>query len=353
MAIFKTCCCCCRIRSGCLVAAVFFMAVASVDLANTVTSLKEKFDPVLCSSAVSDVVMIIMSMMLMLGVLVANKWLCLAWITYAAVFMATGTIIAIVHVATEAVELENIIATLNSFNNGNGTSYYVDDMRQGKAMELGILMAVYVVAAVPMAILILVVISHYQNLRDGVEDEESLPMPYELTEYNGLSKQRRKQERMLRDDLPSNIHGTHGHYKPRRESPRSIHLRPDAQTAAYFTPKVGCRLEIQTAEVTSGRGLTLEVPDPADKTPEGPNESPASQRSVGAQTCTEVVVFTDTERETKTASEPPPEVYTPENPSPDDVGMTPGCVTTCTPKCLRKEALLPNQPEHTDTANQP
>ncbi|XP_078578503.1 uncharacterized protein LOC144863319 [Branchiostoma floridae x Branchiostoma japonicum] len=342
MAIFKTCCCCCRIRSGCLVAAVFFMAVASVDLANTVTSLKEEFKPVLCSSAVSDVVMIIMSLILMLGVLMANKWLCLAWITYAAVFMATGTTIAIVHVAKEAVEFENIVATLTTFNNGNGTFYNVDALRQGKAMELGILTAVYVVAAVPMAILVLVVISHYQNLRDGVEDEESLPMPYELTDYNGLSKQRRKQERMIRDDQLSNIHGKYGYYRPRQESPRSIHLRPDVQTAAYFTPKLGGRLEIN-----SGRGLTLEVPDSTDKTPEGPNESPASQRSVGAQTCTEVVVFTDAERDAKPGSDPELENLSP------DVGMTSGCVPTCTPKCLQQEALLPNQPEHSDTADQP
>ncbi|XP_019622219.1 PREDICTED: uncharacterized protein LOC109468409 [Branchiostoma belcheri] len=351
MAIFKTCCCCCRIRSGCLVAAVFFMAVASVDLANTVTSLKEEFKPVLCSSAVADVVMIIMSLALMVGVLLANKWLCLAWITYAAVFMATGTIIAIVHVATEAVEFENILATLNTLNNGNGTSYNVDVLREGKAMELGILMAVYIVAAIPMCILLLVVISHYQNLRDGVEDDESLPMPYELTEYNGLSKQRRKQERMIREDAPSNMHGKHGYYRPRPEFPRSITLRPEVQTAAYFTPEVGPRLEVQTAEVNPGRGLSLEVPGSAVKAPEGPNESPVSQHSEGAQTCTEVVVFTDT---AKTASEPTPDVYSPESLSPDDLGMTSsGCVPTCTPKCLQQEALLPNQPTRTDTTNKP
>ncbi|XP_078615959.1 uncharacterized protein LOC144884482 [Branchiostoma floridae x Branchiostoma japonicum] len=174
MAILKNSCCgCCNVRQGSIVVGVLFLILHLIDLgikANNMSSMAAAGYSVSGTDAASvaiDVVAIVIDALMIYGVIKAISTLLLVWVVFVVIILVAELIIVIV---VTVIALGLVGASAASPGAQGGAFGFI----------LLILIPVWIIYILILLLVIygvLVVYSHYQNLRDGVVDDGSAPPP--------------------------------------------------------------------------------------------------------------------------------------------------------------------------------
>ncbi|CAH1239662.1 Hypp5863 [Branchiostoma lanceolatum] len=170
MAILKNSCCgCCKLREGSIVVGVLFLILHLINLGmkgNSLSQLAAAGAPVSGTDAAGiamSVVAIIIDGLMIYGVVQAISALLLVWVVVFVIILVVELIIVIVATVIA-------IAAVAAATEGGSAI----------GLTIAILAPVWIIYIVILLLTIygvLVVYSHYQNLRDGVIDDGSAPPP--------------------------------------------------------------------------------------------------------------------------------------------------------------------------------
>ncbi|XP_078696112.1 uncharacterized protein LOC144924604 [Branchiostoma floridae x Branchiostoma belcheri] len=203
MPIINTCCCCCSLKAGCIATAAIFLIVSGVDLAvrfaTTGMLVHEdalgspeagggRTKPSQCyqqksntderkneqcpgeaymveaaySGIVFDLIFVIFCILLIVGAAKDNKWLCLAWVPYAITYVIVQVVISVQY---------TMAPVQNKPEQGS-------QEEQFRTVGLAIPWIIMGIVTALVIYCIIVVLSHYQNLRNKMKGQDR----YQATE---------------------------------------------------------------------------------------------------------------------------------------------------------------------------
>ncbi|XP_035698193.1 uncharacterized protein LOC118431181 [Branchiostoma floridae] len=156
MAILQNCCCCCTVRLGSLITGVLYVIIHIVDLGvkSSSVALGWQVYGTDVASVVVDIIAIILGLLLIVAVLGSMMALLRAWVALAILILITELIIII---CFTALTLQGVWTALAS------QSFWLSPV-------IGAWIIYYFIFYITVYG-VLVVYSHYQNLRDGIEEE--------------------------------------------------------------------------------------------------------------------------------------------------------------------------------------
>ncbi|KAI8500444.1 hypothetical protein Bbelb_220100 [Branchiostoma belcheri] len=173
MAILKNSCCgCCKVREGSIVVGALFLLLHLIDLgmkANSIVNASATGQPVAGTDAASvaiDVVAIIIDCLMIYGVVKAIGVLLIVWVVFVIIILVAEFIIV-------------VVVTIITFAALRAS---VQSEYEGSVFGIAILILIpvwiiYILVLLLVIYGILVVYSHYQNLRDGIVDDGTAPPP--------------------------------------------------------------------------------------------------------------------------------------------------------------------------------
>ncbi|XP_035698197.1 uncharacterized protein LOC118431186 [Branchiostoma floridae] len=199
MPIINTCCCCCSLKAGCIATAAIFLIVSGVDLAVrfATTGMLGHEDalgspeeggggtkPSQClqqksqtdertddqcqgeaymveaaySGIVFDLIFVIFCILLIVGAAKDNKWLCLAWVPYAVTYVIVQVVISVQY-------------TMAPVQNKPEQDTQ-EETEQFRTVGLAIPWIIMGIVTALVVYCIIVVLSHYQNLRNKMKGQD-------------------------------------------------------------------------------------------------------------------------------------------------------------------------------------
>ncbi|XP_035697538.1 lysosomal-associated transmembrane protein 4B-like [Branchiostoma floridae] len=183
MAILSTCCGCCNVRTGSMVTAVVMLIVCGMDLGVRFSySMGEAATKYI--GVFMDGIFALLCIFLIVGVAVNNRYLCIAWVIGAIIYLVGDMLLCIVITVTVFVAQNNMVMDDIVAIAPNATALHDAEMfdfarNMTIVITIAVAWVVFLVVACINIYCILVVYSHIQNLRerDQADDQPSGPPP--------------------------------------------------------------------------------------------------------------------------------------------------------------------------------
>ncbi|XP_019637404.1 PREDICTED: lysosomal-associated transmembrane protein 4B-like [Branchiostoma belcheri] len=210
MAILSTCCGCCNVRTGSMVTAVVMLIVCGLDLgvrfSYPMNGIETKYTGVFM-----DGIFALLCIFLIVGVAVNNRYLCLAWVIGAIIYLVGDMLLCIVITVTMFVAknaMDDFVTVPPNTIATPDAELFDFGLNMAIVITIAVVWVVFLVVACINIYCILVVYSHIQNLRerDQVDDQPGGPPPAYEPVAQGYSLEAVKVEtepRVNRKDTPA------------------------------------------------------------------------------------------------------------------------------------------------------